>query len=243
MRPTTPHAWRPRRPTGIRRALLARGLRLVLAALGVLALTAATASASTAQEEREGSRILRELESGTLECSEASAEDLEHLGDSAMGRMVGSTSGHEAMDAAMTRMTGAEGNRQAHVAIGRRYAGCGGGRLPAGFGRMMAAINGMGMMGGFEEGGRSRGYGYGESMMGDGREAGAGHDNADGPSAAAMIGMMAVLIIAVALAAYWLSRRRGSGPDSPLETLQRRYANGELSEEQYQESRQLLEGS
>lgn len=226
-----------------RHAPFARGLWLVLAAIGVLAMTAATASASTAQEEREGSTILRELEGGTLECSEASAEDFEHVGDYAMGRMVGSTSGHEAMDAAMTRMMGAQGNRQAHVAMGRRYAGCGGGRLPAGFGRMMAAINGMGMMGGFEEGARSRGYGHGESMMGDGWDVGAGHDNADGPSAAAMIGVMAVLIVAVALAVYWLSRRRAPGPESPLETLKRRYANGELSEEQYRESRRLLEGS
>lgn len=54
-----------------------------------------------------------------------------------------------------------------------------------------------------------------------------------------MVGMMAVLIGAVALAVLLLARRRNS---APLETLKRRYASGELSDEQYQESKRLLEG-
>lgn len=242
MRRTIPDARRHGRPSRSRRARPTRALWVSVLAIGILATTAATASATTAQEEREGTSVLRELEGGTLDCSEASAEDFEHVGDYAMGRTVGSPGGHEAMDAAMTRMMGEEGNRQAHVAMGRRYAGCGRGPLPAGFGRMMTAVNGMGVMGGFEEGGGPRDYGHGESMMGDGWEDGAGHDHVDGPSAAAMIGVMAVLIAAAALAVYWLGRRRGSRPDSPLQILQRRYAGGELSDEQYRERRRLLEG-
>ncbi|MFN8215116.1 MAG: SHOCT domain-containing protein [Solirubrobacterales bacterium] len=202
-------------------------------------MAAASASASTAQEEQRGSQILRELESGELDCGAARADDFELVGDYAMGRMLGSTSGHEAMDEMMTRMMGADGERQAHIAMGRRYAGCGGGQLPAGFGQMMGAINGMGMMGAGGQGGRA--YGEPGSMMyGNGRESNYDGDHFDGPSAAAMVGMMAVLIGAVAVAVLWLGRRRHRGP---LDTLEQRFAAGELSAEEYQESKRLLEGS
>jgi uncharacterized membrane protein len=190
--------------------------------IGVL-LGAPTASA-TPQEEHQGSRILRELESGRLHCSEAGAADFELVGEYAMGRMFGSPGRHEAMNRMMSRMMGARGEEGVHEAMGRRFSGCGGGELPAGFGRMMGAVNAMGMMGGYSNGSSSN----------------ANDENFDGPSAAAMVGMMAVLIGAVALAVFLLDRRR---PGGPLETLKRRYARGELSAEEYQERKRLLEGS
>lgn len=212
---------------------------VVLLTLAIVALTATPALASTAQEEQQGSQILGELERGKLECSAASADDFELVGDYAMGRMLGSTSGHEAMDEMMTRMLGADGERQAHIAMGRRYAGCGGGQLPAGFGQMMSAINGMGMMGAGSRGGGT--YGEPGSMMdGNGREGNYDGDHSDGPSAAATVGIMAVLIGAVAVAVLWLGRRRQRGP---LDTLEQRFAAGELSADEYRERKRLLEGS
>jgi hypothetical protein len=98
-----------------------------------------------------------------------------------------------------------------HEAMGRRFSGCGGYGSP---GWMMG------------------GYAY--------NAAGDGDDDFDGPSAGAMVGMMAVLIAAVGLALFLLARWR---PGSPQETLRRRYAEGELSTEEYQEHRRLLEGS
>ncbi|HWP33301.1 MAG TPA: SHOCT domain-containing protein [Solirubrobacterales bacterium] len=216
--------------------------------IACLALTATLAGAGVAsanpQEEKQGSQILGELESGKLECGEASPADFELVGEYAMGRMFGSPSQHEAMNQIMSRMMGARGEESVHEAMGRRFSGCGGGQLPAGFGRMMGAVNalgmmGGGMMGGASQGGRSYG-GYGGMMGGYGSSASTNDDDFDGPSAAAMVGMMAVLIGAVALAVFLLARRR---PGGPLDTLERRYASGELSAEDYQERKRLLEGS
>jgi uncharacterized membrane protein len=200
--------------------------RLLATAITFLALTAALGSpriaSATPQEEQQGSQILRELESGKLKCGDASADDFELVGEYAMGRMFGSPSQHEAMNQMMSRMMGARGEESIHEAMGRRFSGCGGGQLPAGFGRMMGAVNAMGMMGG-----------YGSSTVTNGEEF-------DGPSAAAMVGMMAVLIGAAALALFLLARRR---PGGPLDTLKRRFAKGELTAEEYQERKRLLEGS
>jgi hypothetical protein len=222
--------------------------RLLAATIACLALTVTLAGAgvasATPQEERQGSQILSELESGNLECSEASPSDFELVGEYAMGRMFGSPSQHEAMNQIMSRMMGARGEERVHEAMGRRFSGCGGGQLPAGFGRMMGAVNALGMMGGGMMGGANRSerfYGGPGSMMGGyGSPTNTNDDDFDGPSAAAMVGMMAVLIGAVALALFLLARRRPSGP---LDTLERRYAKGELSAEEYQERKRLLEGS
>ncbi|MBK5220004.1 MAG: SHOCT domain-containing protein [Thermoleophilia bacterium] len=227
----------------ISHGLPARVWLVVLIAGGLLALIPGVAVASTAQEEQEGSKILRELESGKLQCNDAGAEDFERVGEYVMGRMLGSTNSHEAMDGAMSRMMGSDSEPQIHEAMGRRFAGCGGGQLPSDFGRMTGAFNAMGMvgdgmMGGPPQGGR---YGPSGSMMGGyWSQSSADDDDFDGPSAAAMVGVMAVLIGAVAVAALLLSRRR---PPGPLDTLKQRYAAGELTNEEYEERRQLLEGS
>ncbi|HEX6455976.1 MAG TPA: SHOCT domain-containing protein [Solirubrobacterales bacterium] len=176
----------------------------------VFALVLAAPASATPQEEQQGSRLLQELEAGQLKCSEASAADFELVGEYAMGRTFGSPAQHEAMNQMMSRMMGSGGEEAVHETMGRRFSGCGGGRLPQGFGQMMGAA-------------------YGENDEGF-----------DGPSAGAMIGMMAVLIGAVALSLLLLARWR---PGGPLETLKRRYASGELSADEYQERRRLLEGS
>lgn len=212
--------------------LIARGrLILVLAVFALFLFGAGTASASTAQEERQGADALRELEAGAVSCAELSDEQFEHIGDYAMGRMAGSTARHEAMDETMTRMMGATAERQMHEVLGRRFSGCGGGTLPAGFGRMMGTFGAMGMMGG----GTMMGGGYRTEA-----EPWEGDHGSDGPSAAAMIGMMTVFIVAVGAAVFWLSRRR---PRGPLDTLRRRFAAGELTTEEYEERRRLLGGS
>ena len=101
--------------------------------------------------------------------------------------------------------------------------------------------HGSGMIGGEEH---EAGHGYGPGMMGDhGYGSDPGGEDSDGPSAAAMVVILAALIAAAGLGVYWLSSRRGgSAPDSPLETLKRRYAAGELDKGQYEESKRLLEG-
>jgi Predicted membrane protein (DUF2078). len=227
-----------------------RGIRSArawsLAAILISVFLSAPVASATPQEERQGSQILRELESGKLKCSEAGAADFELVGEYAMGRMFGSPSQHQAMNQMMSQMMGARGEESVHEAMGRRFSGCGGGQLPAGFVRMMGAVNAMGMMGGGMMGGANQGgrsYGGPGSMMGGygyGSSSNTSDEGFDGPSAAAMVGMMAVLIGAVALALFLLARRR---PGGPSDTLKRRLAKGELTAEEYQERKRLLEGS
>jgi hypothetical protein len=214
------------------------------ATIAWLALSAALVSpgvaGATPQEEQRGSKILRELESGELRCDDARPADFELVGEYAMGRVLGSPARHGAMNQMMTRMMGSRGEESVHETMGRRFSGCGGGRFPSGFGQMMGAVNAMGMMGGAS--GRSDGaYGSPGWMMGGYAYDAAGDDeDFDGPSAGAMVGMMAVLIAGVGLALLALARWR---PGGPKETLERRYAMGELSTAEYQERRRLLEGS
>ena len=175
------------------------------------------------------------MEGGQLRCSEVSADDFELIGEYAMGRMFATPRQHEAMNQMMVRMMGAGGEARVHQAMGRRFAGCPGARLPAGFGRMMGAVGAMEMMGGGMMGGSS--YSGPGSMM-SGFDGGEG-DQFDGPSAAAMIAMMAILIGSVAVALLWFARR---GHGSPLKTLERSFARGDLSPEDYEERRKLLGG-
>ncbi|MGE5281064.1 MAG: SHOCT domain-containing protein [Chloroflexota bacterium] len=219
--------------------------------LGVLLVAAlvlpAAAWGDLAQEEQQGRRIAESVQSGARECANLSADEFELIGEYAMGRYLEDTAAHEAMNDHMVAVMGEGGERRMHIALGFRDSGCRGGPSGGWIGPMA------GMMLGRGSGGRAYGpgmmggefdYGDGPGMMGDQwSRSGSEGDGFDGPSAAAMIGMMAVLIAAVALAVFWLTRRRGLSSDSPLETLKRRYAAGELSEEQYEESRRLLEGN
>ncbi len=69
-----------------------------LAVIGAILLLAPLTSASVAQEEQAGSRVLGELESGKLRCAEASGSDFDHIGEYVMERMFGSPRAHEAMN-------------------------------------------------------------------------------------------------------------------------------------------------
>lgn len=217
------------------RSLLGRLLAVV-----VLGLLLGVPGASAAPpEEQQGARVLGDLESGKLSCDRASAEEFDQVGEYVMGRMLGSKSGHEAMDRMMSSMMGGDSEQQMHEAMGRRFSGCGGGRLPRGFGHMLGTMNAIGTMGGGTMGGIQGGP---ASMMGGyARGASAEDDDDDGPSAGAMVGMMAVLIGAVALALLWL-RPRGHPRGRPMDVLKRRFAEGDLTEAEYRDRKQLLEG-
>lgn len=223
--------------------------------LRILALTATSAvigiggagvaAADLRGEVAQGQLLAESLSSGDRQCSDLSPNDFELIGEYAMGRYLGDEAAHVAMNRRMTLTMGDAGERRMHIALGYRYTDCRGGPVSSWMGPMA------GMMYGGGYGPESRGYGpgmmggnwsgYGPGMMG-GNWSGArgGDDDFNGPSAAAMVGMMAILIGAVAVAVLLLTRRRSTGA---LETLKRRYASGELSAEQYEESKRLLEGS
>ena len=206
-----------------------------LAAIIISVFLGAPVASATPQEERQGSQILRELESGKLQCSDASASDFELVGEYAMGRMFGSPSQHEAMNRMMSRMMGAV-NAMGMMGGGMMGAGAGGGSYGPGS-----------MMGG---------YGYGSSTNPN-------DEDFDGPSAAARVGnhmgdwgtgwwiLMAFMMVAfwglVIVDIVWLIRaltieRHGHGGANPIELPDRRLASGEISPEEYRERRAVLRG-
>ncbi len=225
--------------------ILALTTGLAFLAFGAVGSPIAAAAPTLAQEEREGEGIAEAVRSGEKQCSDLSADEFELIGEYAMGSYLGDEATHAAMNRRMTLMMGETGERRMHMALGYRYADCRGGPASSWMGPMAGMMygggygpesdgSGPGMMGG-------NGSGYGPGMMGgDWSGARAGDDDVNGPSAAAMVGMMAILIGGVAVAVLLLARRRGTGA---LETLKRRYAHGELTAEEYEESKRLLEGS
>lgn len=218
-------------------------LAALIAAVALAPASVAGATSSQSSDSR-GAALLGAVQDGSKKCADLSAADFTAIGEYTMARMIGSTQGHEAMDRFMSTMMGTGAERRVHEAMGRRFAGCGAAGFPAGFGRMMGAVNAMGMMGGGMMGGIAQGgrfYGAPGSMMGGYFGAQAGSDNNNGPSAAAMLGMMAVLIVAVALVLIWL-RPRGRTAGS-LELLQQRFARGELTADEYRDRKRLLEGT
>lgn len=215
------------------RAALAAVL-VVVAAL----LTAPLAIAATA--EQRGARLLEQVQSGQVGCASLSSADSESIGEYVMGRMLGSTATHRAMDRQMTAAMGAAGERQAHNYMGRRFSGCATGPAPSSFGAMMGMM-GAGMTGS-AAGGSQPTMRSGSGMMGFGGASPAG-DN-DGWSGADTV-IVALLALLLALAAtgliLWHPWRRGDD-GSPLDTLKERFARGEIDREEYDRRRHALEG-
>lgn len=225
-------------------ALLAAAL-LIVPASGV---ASASASAAAGSEEQQGAQLLREKDAGKLSCGTLSATDFERIGEFVMGRMLGTSATHDAMDRQMTLMMGRTGETQAHVFMGRRFAGCAAGGVPTSFGAMMgmmgagmmgSAYGGSGsgtMMGSGARGGQMMGFGY-ASRAADGR--GAGWSGGD----TVMVILMGLLLaLAVGVLVTWRPWRQGA-VNTPLEILQARYARGDIDQQEFDGRRQALEGT
>jgi hypothetical protein len=220
--------------------------RCTAVVLFVLAVVPVWASAKES-EAVQGQAILRSLQQGSKSCSELSDSDFELAGEAWMEQIFGSAQAHESMNRLMASMMGSSGEEQMHEYMGRRASGCGGGSVPSSFGRMMGM---MGMMGGVSTGaGGMMGGGsdstsgnYAPGMMGGSSptSGSAANNDDDGPSAAAMVGMMAVLIgaVAIALAIFRPWRHQA---DNARGLLDRRLATGEISTEEYRRAKSLLE--
>ena len=117
-------------------------LALVVAALGV---GVSPALASVAAEQQAGRALAQQVQSGQRSCDSLSAADLDHIGEFVMGRTIGSSSVHEAMNARMIAVIGAQAESRMHQVLGARFAGCTTSTRNGGaYGPMMG---GQGMMG------------------------------------------------------------------------------------------------
>lgn len=199
--------------------------RVALSALLVLIASLGLPSPADAQESARGAELLRDVEDGQRKCDDLEKADFEAMGDSVMGRMVGSDQGHESMDALMRSMMGRTGGQQMHAALGERFSGCGHGRLPARTAGMMDGAGGMmGMMDGI--GGDRTSY------EDDDHHVGAGW----------MILTILLLIGGVTAVVFLVTRPRRSDL-APSELLAQRFARGEIGTQEYEERRDLLGGS
>jgi uncharacterized membrane protein len=178
-----------------------------------------------------------------IDCDKVTDAQYEELGEAWMDVMVPNERQHEMMD----RMMGGEGSESlaiAHRRMGARYLGC----LAGSYGGMM----GPGMMGGYGGGmmygghlygggtGDPPGPGYGGHMM-YGYDGGGWMHSWGG----SLVGWLILLAIAGLIIFLIVSSRRDhhTAPvhhESPLDTLKKRYARGEISEEEYERMRQKL---
>lgn len=98
---------------------------LLPAAAAVLVLVfaaSAPARASVADEQRQGAALEQALHSGERGYDSLSNQEFELLGEYWMGRMLGSTRTHAAMNARMRQMMGAAGEERMHALMGQRAA-------------------------------------------------------------------------------------------------------------------------
>lgn len=121
---------------------------VLLAALAGVLLAPSAAFGSLAGEEHQGQVLAGELQSGARSCSGLSAEDLDHIGEYVMGRFLGSTAAHEAMNERMRAMMGDTAEGRMHQILGARFAGCAaGGSADSRISESMMGSGGM--MGGY----------------------------------------------------------------------------------------------
>jgi uncharacterized membrane protein len=214
---------------------------LLAIAVTVIATALATASASAASEARQGGQLQR-LRAGTTTCPSLSTSDFDHIGEYVMERMLGSAQAHEAMNQQMAAMMGSSGETQAHVYMGQRFAGCATGKAPTAFGAMM------GMMGAGMMGSASGGSGP-SSMMGGTHNGTAGmtgyrsrSDDGWSSGDTVMVAMMGLLLaLAAGALLAWHPWRRADA--TALETLRKRFARGEINQQEFDRLRHTLEGS
>jgi hypothetical protein len=154
---------------GMLRSRLPRFL-LALALCG-LAVVPSSALASVASEQQAGQKLAEQVQTRDRSCKSLSANDLDHIGEFVMGRMIGSTAAHEAMNARMTQAVGAQAESRMHQILGARFVGCT--TATGGKNNSTGSSNGNGMMDGGSMMGStsgSRGWNQGDwgSMMGSG---------------------------------------------------------------------------
>ena len=216
----------------------ARHLALVIGAILALLGLNATPGWASASEERQGAQLLQSVQAGEQKCQQLSRTQSELIGEYVMGRMVGSTPRHEAMNRQITATSGASGEVQAHVFMGQRFAGCSSGATPAAFGSMMGMMGSYsGASGGMT--GNGRDAGNGSTMMG---RTGSRVSRDNGWSSTNSVLVILVAVLAAALLAIATRRPwRRSPPKTPFDILRDSYARGDIDTADYEQRRHALQ--
>jgi hypothetical protein len=120
---------------------------ILLSTTLVLLVAPGTAFASLSDEQNQGRALVARLQSGDKSCGDLSSENFDHIGEYVMGRVLGSTRLHHAMNGRMRLVMGEQAERRMHERMGARFAGCTGTFQRSGAGM------GPGMMGGHDNDG------------------------------------------------------------------------------------------
>lgn len=211
-----------------RRSVLGMSFRAVLVAVSLILSVPGAAFASVADEQRQGQALVAQLRSGATSCSDLSGTDFDHIGEYVMGRAVGSTSAHQALNRRMTLTMGAAAESRMHQLMGARAAGCTTAGAAGGAGMMMGGSGMMGTgAGGWSAMMGSRGYSWmrGGAWQHMSRQdwqqlqrqwlrsnPSAHHRNAW--NMMAIIGAVLAVGLLGAMLGVAISRRRSSGPPS-----------------------------
>lgn len=204
----------------------------------LLSIFFALAGVSFAQEEelKSTKTILSEIraeqgisDSQEIDVTKVSEAKLEELGDAVMEEMIGNTAVHEQMDIRLGG-EGSESLKAFHMKLGLNYLR----NYPDG---MMNLMTG-GMMTGNNSYAGSQWNGCG--MMDDDNSYTASEQNVSDiiksfVSAGIAIGFFLLVLVLIGLVIFAIFRSKGTTPDreTSFEILNRRYANGEIDEEEY----------
>ena len=217
--------------------------RILPLAIGLFLALSATAFGSVASEQKQGARAFRAFTDAGKRCSTLAQADLEHIGEYVMGRGLGSRRAHQQMNSFMESMMGEGATDQMHIALGRRATRCGNAAAPGSYRNMLGMMS---LMGGFAvTRGNSGNNGLG-SMMGGGRRGSGsmmGGNGSDDNTNGVWIALAAALgvIAGLGITALLLSRRDAGGDGESLDILNRRFARGELDEQEYERRRHAIE--
>lgn len=218
---------------------LLRPLALLMPAAVVLALLvpSVTSARALSAEEREGQGVVDAVRAGDQDCASVSRADFGAAGEYAMRQTFRSTRAHESMNNLMREMMGERAEEQMHEYLGRRATRCGGGRRPAAFAGMMATMSSMG--------GRTMGASgaSGRGMMGGRGPTGGDHDDDWDGGVALMVVLIGLLVVLAGAALLRFRPRRRPDDEGPLDVLARRYASGEIDNDEYERRRQALGGT
>lgn len=186
-------------------------------------------------EEQTGKQLLDELNAKTVTCQTLTDDNFEKIGEYYMGKMIGDTARHIAMNSMMQSMLGQTGEEQAHIAMGKRISGCDTSAAfpPQGVGFMPMMQM---MMGGWSS--PSGSNQSNNSMMNF------GFTPFGGFGWIFMILWWALIIVGIVALINWLSgQSRGVSRDhdkSPLEILKERYARGEIDKKEFEDKKKDL---
>lgn len=181
--------------------------------------------ASTAADEAKGKAVWDKLQVKQIACKDLKDDDFEVLGEYFMGKSIGNTQQHAAMNLMMQSMMGQQGEEQMHVVMGKRLSIC-----DTSFSYPNSSFGFMPMMGMMQMMG-----GGGNPMMGYG-----GWNNMMGGFGIfgwlfMIIFWLLLILVVIALIRYLTRSGKDKESRTPLDILKERYARGEINKKELEE--------